>query len=206
MPGPDRQFWQDKFTQGSTPWDRGGPNPQLDAWLADGSLAPSAGAIAVPGCGSGHEVLTLARCGFEVLAVDYASAACEATRARLESGGATGAAQVICADVLEWNPGRPLGAIYEQTCLCALHPDHWVCYAAALHAWLGPGGRLWLLAMQAARPRAAEGFIEGPPYHVDINALRALFDGDHWEWPKPPYAQVPHPNGSFELGLVLTRR
>jgi SAM-dependent methyltransferase len=208
MPGPDRQFWQDNFARGHTPWDRGAPNPQLEAWLADGSLsaAATAGPIAVPGCGSGHEVLALARHGFEVVAIDYASAACEATQAGLDAAGLGRAARVIGADVLEWQPERPVAAVYEQTCLCALHPDHWVRYAAALHSWLRPGGRLWLLAMQVAQPRAADGFVDGPPYHVDINALRALFDGARWQWPKPPYARVPHPNGSFELALGLVRR
>jgi hypothetical protein len=59
------------------------------------------------------------------------------------------------------------------------------------------------------RPRAnalEEGRIEGPPYHCDINAMRALFPAPRWDWPAPPYAQVPHPNGGHELAVVLTRR
>jgi len=110
------------------------------------------------------------------------------------------------ADVLAWRPAQPLAAVYEQTCLCALHPDDWTRYADALHAWLRPGGRLFVLAMQVERPGAAEGRIEGPPYNVDVNALRALFDGARWDWPAPPYARVPHPNIGSEMALVLTRR
>lgn len=34
--------------------------------------------------------------------------------------------------------------------------------------------------MQLPRPRALQGVIEGPPYHVDINALRALFPSSAW--------------------------
>jgi len=59
-------------------------------------------------------------------------------------------------------------------------------YAAQLHAWLRPGGRLLALFMQARKDSAAEGFIEGPPYHCDINAMRALFREPDWRWPKPP--------------------
>lgn len=206
MPGPDLSFWQDHFARGVTPWDRGAPSPQLLQWLDDGTLGPGAlyGPIAVPGCGSGHEVLALSKRGFDVLAIDYAEAACAATQARLEAHRAS--ARVIRADVLSWKPDTALAAIYEQTCLCALHPDDWIPYAQALHGWLRPGGRLFLLAMQVARPAASEGLIEGPPYHVDINALRALFDGRRWTWRKPPYPRVPHPNGSHELALILTRR
>jgi hypothetical protein len=36
--------------------------------------------------------------------------------------------------------------------------------------------------------------------------MRMLFDDARWEWPAPPYARVPHPNGMHELGLVLRRR
>jgi SAM-dependent methyltransferase len=205
MPGPDLSFWQDHFARGVTPWDRGAPGPQLLRWLDQGVLSPPslAGTIVVPGCGTGHEVLELARRGFDVVGIDYAEAACAATQARIDAAGAS--ARVECADVLAWQPDEPVAAIYEQTCLCALHPDDWTRYAQALHGWLRPGGRLFLLAMQVPRPGAADGVIEGPPYHVDVNALRALFDGRRWRWEKPPYPRVPHPNGAHELALVLTR-
>ncbi len=203
MPGPDLAFWQQRFDTGQLGWDRGGPSPQLTAWLADGTLPPCR--IAVPGCGTGHEVATLAAAGFDVTAIDYAPGAITATTERLARAGLR--AEVVQADVLDWQPDAPLDAVYEQTCLCALHPDRWVAYAARLHGWLRPGGRLALLAMQCRRDGAALGFVEGPPYHVDINALRALFPIDRWDWPAPPYAQVPHPpSGWFELALLLRRR
>lgn len=201
MAGPTRTFWQEKFEQGHTPWDRGAPNPQLSAWLDSGALVPCR--IAVPGCGSGHEVAILAARGFEVTALDYAPAAIARTRAALEACGAH--AQVIEADVLAWQPDAPFDAVYEQTCLCALHPDRWVAYAQALHAWLGPGATLFALFMQGLRKGAADGFVEGPPYHCDIHAMRALFDAMRWAWPKPPYPRVPHPMGIGELAVILKR-
>jgi SAM-dependent methyltransferase len=206
MPGPDRQFWQDRFDRDQTPWDRGAPGPRLVAWMDDGTLSAASlgGRIAVPGCGSGHDVLALALRGFDVVGIDYADAACVRTRARLAAAGV--AAEVVQADVLAWQPDAPLAAVYEQTCLCALHPDHWSRYAQAIHGWLRPGGRLFLLAMQCERPSAADGFVEGPPYHVPVNALRALFDGARWDWPAPPYERVPHPMALHELALVLVRR
>lgn len=203
MAGPDLAFWQQRFETGQLGWDRGGPSPQLAAWLADGTLVP--GRIAVPGCGTGHEVAALACAGFTVCAIDYAPGAIAATRARLAASAAE--ATVVQADVLAWQPDTPLDAVYEQTCLCALHPDHWGTYAAQLARWLRPGGRLALLAMQALRESARSGGIEGPPYHVDIHALRALFPATHWDWPAPPYPVVPHPaSGWYELAVPLQRR
>jgi SAM-dependent methyltransferase len=202
MPGPTPEFWQAHFDANKTPWDRREVSPQLRRWLVEGALGPCR--IVVPGCGSGYEVAVLAKAGFEVTALDYAPAAIDRTRARLAQAGLP--ATVLEADVLEWSPVSPFDAVYEQTCLCALYPDHWTAYARKLHEWLVPGGRLFALFMQAVRPGAANGLIEGPPYHCDINAMRALFDASRWSWPAPPYERVAHPIGHAEIAAILTRR
>jgi SAM-dependent methyltransferase len=202
MPGPDLAFWQQRFELGQMPWDRGGPSPQLGAWLDE--LRRMNGTIAVPGCGSGYEVEALARAGCSVLGIDYAPAAVAATRQRLADAGLCAA--VVEVDVLSWRPTSPLAAVYEQTCLCALHPDHWAAYAAQLQGWLRPGGQLFALWMQVRRGGADSGMVEGPPYHCDINAMRALFPDAQWQWPKPPYPRLDHPMGWFELAVVLLRR
>ena len=202
MSGPTVDFWQSHFDAGRTPWDRGEANPQLARWLGSGALSPCR--IAVPGCGSGYEVARLAQAGFDVTGIDYAPAAAARTRAAIEVASTNAA--VIEADVLAWSPREPFDAIYEQTCLCALHPDHWIAYSRQLEAWLRRGGCLFALFVQHVRPGAAQGVVEGPPYHCDVNGMRALFDASRWEWPKPPYERVPHPIGFAELAVVLTRR
>ena len=203
MTGPDAPFWQARFEAGDTPWDRGEASGQLLDWLDAGSLKPCR--IAVPGCGSGWEVAELARRGFEVVAVDYTEAACGRTSSRLAASGLS--AEVVRADALDWRPDRPFDAVYEQTCLCAMHPVLWRRYEASLAAWLRPGGSLHALFVQRPRPRAVdEGLIEGPAYHCDINAMRMLFDEARWVWPGPPYVRVPHPSGFHELGMVIGRR
>ncbi len=201
MAGPTKEFWQERFAAGDTPWDRGEANPRLGAWLAAGALEPCR--ILVPGCGSGYEVAALAAAGFEVTALDYASEAIGRTRERLDRAGLE--ATLIEADVLAWQPNRAFDAVYEQTCLCALYPDQWRDYADQLHRWLAPGGRLYALFVQFARPGAAEGAIQGPPYHCDINAMRAQFPEPRWAWPKPPYPRTTHPLGLSELAVVLER-
>ena len=136
MAGPTSDFWQERFEKKQTGWDRGAPSPQLLAWLESGALQPCR--IAVPGCGSGWEVAELARRGFEVVGIDYTPAAVERTRALLSAQGLS--AEVMQDDVLTYQPDKPFDAIYEQTCMCALHPDHWVDYARQLHQWLAPPG------------------------------------------------------------------
>jgi SAM-dependent methyltransferase len=159
--------------------------------------------ILIPGCGSGYEAAALAKAGFEVTALDYAPVAIERTRKLLDAVGLK--ANLVEADALAWQPQRPFDAVYEQTCLCALYPDQWRAYADQLHRWLSPGGRLYALFVQYAWQGAAEGAIQGPPYHCDINAMRALFPEPLWTWPKPPYPRTSHPRGLAELAAVLDR-
>jgi methyl halide transferase len=201
MPGPTKEFWEQRFAAGETPWDRGASSPQLAAWLGSGALRPCR--ILVPGCGSGYEVAELAMAGFEVTGLDYADEAIARAHRRLQDTGAD--ATLVQADVLAWQPDRPFDAVYEQTCLCALYPDQWREYADQLHRWLAPGGRLYALFLQLLRPGAEGGAIQGPPYHCDINAMRALFPEPRWSWPKPPFPRTTHPLGLAELAVVLER-
>ncbi|HLS57389.1 MAG TPA: methyltransferase domain-containing protein [Zeimonas sp.] len=202
LAGPTLAFWQQRFESQRTPWDRGTVHPALAPLVASGAL-PAGARVLVPGCGAGHEVLALAASGLRPVGVDYAPAAVEFARARLAQVGL--AAEVVQADLLEWMPSVPFDAIWDQACLCALHPDHWIAYAARLAAWLRPGGTLALLAVQVEREGRREGRIEGPPYHCDVNAVRALFSGERWQWPRPPYPRHTHPAGFAELQVVLTR-
>jgi SAM-dependent methyltransferase len=202
MAGPTKEFWDQRFSEGNTPWDRGETSPQLHAWLKAGALAPCR--VLIPGCGAGYEAATLAAAGFEVTALDYSPEAIARTRKRLDEAGLR--ASVIEADALAWQSAQPFDAIYEQTCLCALYPDHWRAYADQLHRWLKPRGKLLALFVQWHRPGAAEGRIEGPPYHCDINAMRALLPDPLWSWPKPPYPRTSHPRGLAELAVILGRR
>jgi methyl halide transferase len=204
MAGPTVEFWQAHFNEGKLAWDRGAPSPRLLAWLDSGAL-PAGSRVLVPGCGRGWEVVALAKAGMRVTGVDYAAGALDACATLLKEQKADAVLQQ--ADVLSWQPDHDIDAIWEQTCLCALHPDHWVHYAQQLRRWLRPGGTLAAMFMQIPGTAAAHGVIEGPPYHCDIRAMRALFTSEHWDWPKPPYEQVPHPTmGSFELAVMLTRR
>ncbi len=211
MAGPTIDFWQARFETQQTGWDRGAPHPQLLNWLQGQSgpaLAPGA-RVAVPGCGRGWEVVALAQAGFDVTGLDYTPAAVAEAQAKLQAAGIVASqARIEQADVLLHQPAQPYDAVHEQTCLCALHPDHWTRYAAQLHRWLRPGGTLHALFMQAPREGALqEGRIEGPPYHCDINAMRALFPDTLWVWPQPPYAAERHPQvGMHELVVPLIRR
>lgn len=191
----DADIWETRYRRGDTGWDRGDVSPALYHWLDSGVVAPCR--ILVPGCGRGYEVVQLTAAGFDVLAVDIAPSAVASVRKLLEKEALR--AQVTEADLLRFDLTRPVDAIYEQTCLCALPPARWPDYERRLHAWLRPGGLLLALFMQTGE----EG---GPPFHCDIADMRRLFAKERWQWPDTEPVHVPHPSGRFERGYVLRRK
>ncbi len=188
------RFWEERYQTDRIPWDRGGVNPAMTHWLESGDLQSCR--IVIPGCGYGYEVAELARRGFDVTAIDFAPSAVAALKKELEKSKLR--ARVIEADVLKWKPEQPADAIYEQTCLCALPPKLWPEYCERLYRWLIPDGKLFALFMQTHEPG-------GPPYHCDMNEIRALFANDQWNWPEEPLMKVPHPIGFYELTGVVRK-
>jgi SAM-dependent methyltransferase len=187
--------WEEKYQANTTPWDRGASSPALLRWLESGALAHAR--ILVPGCGRGHEVLDLARHGFQVTGLDLAPTALKLLRSELDKAGLE--AELVCADALSWQPKQPFDAIYEQTCLCALTPELWRYYVHQLHAWLRPEGHLFALFMQTCKDG-------GPPFHCGLEAMRGLFPETLWQWPEVVPERVDHPIGHHELAVLLTRR
>lgn len=187
-------FWDEKYQSGATAWDRGRASPALEHWLDEGRLKPCR--ILIPGCGYGHELLELARRGFEVWGLDIAPTPLQQVRERLAQAGLT--AHLVEGDVRDWQPERPFDAVYEQTCLCALVPADWPRYEAQLYRWLRPGGRLFALLMQTDRPG-------GPPYHCGLEGMRELFSSERWRWQSLNPHPVPHPTGFFEYAAILER-
>lgn len=185
--------WESRYREATTPWERDHLNPAFNEWRA--LLAAASGAVLVPGCGRAPEVVELARMGWSVTGIDLAESAVAYQQSALSEAGLEG--RVEQANVLAWQPSEPVDWVYEQTCLCALSPDHWSDYEQQLHLWLKPGGVLSALFMQTGR----EG---GPPFHCDVGAMRELFTPDRWDW-STQSIKADHPLGIHEQGYLLTR-
>lgn len=187
----DRHFWEGKYHNNETGWDRGDISPALTDWFE--KLKPCR--ILIPGCGRGYEVMELARRGFDVTGVDIATPAIEHMQSELDCKGIS--ATLIHGDLFELELD-PFDAIYEQTCLCALQPKQWPAYETWLHNHLKPGGQLLAMFMQTGQ----EG---GPPFHCDLSEMKLLFDSSRWKWPDSDGDSVPHPSGRHELAHLLAR-
>jgi hypothetical protein len=186
--------WEARYQETSVPWERDGLNPAFTAWQP--WLETQKGTVLIPGCGRSPELLAFADLDFRVIGIDLAESAVRFQRSALTQS--SGDNEVIVTNLFDWLPETPVDIIYEQTCLCALKPEHWSAYETQLTQWLRPGGNLLGLFMQTG-----EG--GGPPFHCDLDAMGDLFASERWIWHPVP-VRSEHPLGVHELGYRLTLR
>lgn len=186
-------MWESLYQAGSTGWDRGSSSKNLSYWIDHNLLKPCR--ILVPGCGNGYEVITLAKLGFDVVAIDIAPSAINNLQNELNKEGLT--VELVLADFFIWLPKKRFDAIYEQTSLCALPPVEWKKYEEQLYLWLKPQGKIFAQFMQTGR----EG---GPPFHCSLNGMDDLFSKAKWGWSEEHISQVMEP-GKTELLYLLEK-
>ncbi|WP_332878829.1 methyltransferase domain-containing protein [Massilia sp. S19_KUP03_FR1] len=152
-------FWDERFAQGFTPWDRGGVPEQLRVFIA--ASAPLA--TLIPGCGTGYELAAFCGAGWDATAIDFAPVAVANAQAALGPW----AARVVEADFFTYAPNGPLDLIYERAFLCAMPRLTWPQVAARWAALLAPGALL-----------AGYFFFDdggkGPPFGIDRVTLNGL--------------------------------
>lgn len=186
--------WENRYQQEQTGWDRGEVSLNLLYWIEGEYLQPCR--ILVPGCGNGHEVLALAEKGFDVVAIDIAPTPIENLRKALKAKQLT--VELIQADFLAWECEKSFDAIYEQTSLCALHPDEWKSYEKCLYKWLKPKGKLFAQFMQTGQEN-------GPPFHCEMSAMTDLFVAERWIWSEQHETQIDHSENRYEKMYFLER-
>lgn len=158
----DPAFWTERFEKGFLPWDKGGVPHALQEFMARSSGRRTA---LVPGCGTGYEVAYLSQAGWEVVGIDFSSAAVAAAGQTLGQWRS----RVRQADFFSFEPPRPVDFIYERAFLCALPPARWPDIARRWASLLQSGG---LLA----------GFFyfgddsKGPPFAIRPSRLEELLD------------------------------
>lgn len=159
-------FWDERFEQKFTPWDRGDVPAQLRQFVQS---QPQPLRTLIPGCGSAYELAFLADSGWDAIAIDFSPAAVAVARRAVGRWHE----RVVEADFFAWTPDQPLELIYERAFLCALPRSMWEQVAARWAALLAPGA---LLAGYFYFDDAAK----GPPFGIAPDRLRALLS-PHFE-------------------------
>lgn len=169
--------WEQCYREGTTPWDKGAPHPELEAVLAEGGTLLAADEIAtrvlVPGCGLGHDVRAIAShfAGARVTGLDIAPSALAGARARTAD---LANVEIVGRDLFdppaEWHGS--FDTVFEHTCLSALHPSRRDDYRELIRRLLRPAGRL--VAVFFINPDMDPG-EEGPPFGIGREELDVLF-------------------------------
>lgn len=165
------QFWDERFAQGFTPWDKGGLPQQLCDFVAQ----HAAMATLIPGCGNAHEVALFAQHAWPVAAIDFSPQAVQSARHQLQALAPNLANLVQEADFFHYTPAFAVQCIYERAFLCALPPKLWPQVAARWAQLLPANG---LLAGYFFIDPQAEQKPKGPPFCISQSHLNQLLDAD----------------------------
>lgn len=133
--------WNESYAAGDMPWDTGEPDNHLVEFMRSGTVVP--GRALDIGCGTGTNVLWLARQGFAVLGIDVARLAIE--RAREKAADARLDCQFETLDFLNDGPsGDPFDFVFDRGCFHVFdeHEER-ALFAERVSALLAPNGR-WL--------------------------------------------------------------
>lgn len=153
-------FWDERFGQGFTPWDRGGVPQALRAFVA---AQPQPLRTLIPGCGAAHELAFLSEAGWDATAIDFSAAAVATAKAAVGPWSE----RVEQADFFAWQPSEPLELIYERAFLCAVPRAMWPQVAERWAALLAPGALLAGFFFFDDVPK-------GPPFGISAERLDEL--------------------------------
>ncbi len=160
-----RDYWETRYRTKDMPWEKGAPSPGLvDFLAARPELAP--GTVGVPGCGTGHDVLTWARAGFQAFGFDIAPSAVRLARERAQLAGVEAEFQRV--DFLRTGPPFFFDWLFEHTLFCAIQPSERDDYVRGVLRWLKPEGQY--LAVNYLIPDR-----DGPPFGTTREEVVALF-------------------------------
>lgn len=164
----DPAFWQARYEQGDTPWDKPAAHPALTAWLQS---AGRLGRVLVPGCGTGRDAAALAAHARAVDAIDIAP---QAIRRALAADPPSNL-RFHLLNLFQLPPDwrGAFDWVFEHTCFCAMDPASRADYVRAARAALKPDGRIFGVFFLDP-----DNDDEGPPFGVSRSELDALFSPD----------------------------
>ena len=157
--------WEDRYQSGDMPWEKGEASPGLvDFLTAHPDL--SKGTVAIPGCGTGHDVRAWARAGFEAWGFDLAPSAIRLAAEKTAAAGLRTSFRQ--SDFLKDAPEQTFDWLFEHTLYCAIDPSQRDEYVRAVERWLRPDGQ-FLAVHYMIRDK------EGPPFGSQQEELMERF-------------------------------
>lgn len=176
----ERDFWQSRWSGGSTPWHADAVNPTLIEHIDRLVSGPSR--ILLPLCGKSVDMGWLAERGHRPIGVELIEDAARAfffeagTEPEIESTDSGdrwsgGGVEIRVADIFELDDIGPIDAVWDRAALIALPPDSRRRYVEQI-ARLAPGAPI-LLSTVHYDPAV----MDGPPFSVSPAEAADLYPG-----------------------------
>lgn len=171
-----QNYWESRYQTKDMPWEKGEASPGLVDFLATHPQLRR-GKVAVPGCGTGHDVREWAKAGFAAYGFDIAPSAIqlgnEKTQALAGSLRKTDPSRGLhatfqLANFLQDEPPFQFDWLFEHTLFCAIDPAERDNYVHAVLRWLKPDGQF--LAVNYLIPDK-----DGPPFGTTRDELWQRF-------------------------------
>lgn len=162
-----KQFWDERYLSGETPWDYHGVQPEFSRYLRE-QTSPLR--LLIPGCGTSHDLRLALACGHDPIGLDLSAAAVALARSEI----AASEAWRVTEDDFFTAPleSGSFDVVFERTFLCAIPPELRAAYAQKVWTLLKPGGRLVGFFLYGEEP-------DPPPYPMaegeDQTLLGPLF-------------------------------
>jgi SAM-dependent methyltransferase len=154
------------------PWDRAGPHPLLQEWIARRGLDATGRRAVVVGAGPGHDAELLSGLGFATVAFDVSETAVRAARSRFPRSRVDYVAADLLHPPAEWHQAFDL--VVEIMTVQALPDPPRATAIAQVSGLVGPGGTL--LAVAAAR-HEGEPAADGPPWPLTRREIDGFATG-----------------------------
>jgi 2-polyprenyl-3-methyl-5-hydroxy-6-metoxy-1,4-benzoquinol methylase len=111
------RIWEKKYQEKDTPWDVRESDKELVHMVVSGALEKYSKVVDL-GCGTGTDLIYLAKNGFDVTGVDISPSAIKEAIARAKSEGVESRCNFYLADVLDlFFPKSKYDFAFDETCL-----------------------------------------------------------------------------------------
>ncbi len=180
------------------PWHRDRPPELLERAV---SRRGTPGRALDVGCGEGVYAVYLAKAGYDVVGLDFVSAALDATRARATQAGVS--LELHECEVTTYEAAEPFDIVLDSGCLHHLPRTRVAAYRDRLDQWLAPGGD-YVLIHFSDRPRV--GWIPKGPGRLTRDQAIELFAPLQLQDDDQTSFDVPFPIGHMRAGVYWFTR
>jgi len=176
-----KDFWEERYTSGNTPWDIGQVSPAFVKYLSSIEAEPKdEKKVAVLGCGRGHDAFYFAQnknCKFDVYGFDFSDIAIRFCKELKEKKNIKNLSfyKVDFFKLLKSNQWKNyFDCVIEHTSLCAIDPKRRSEYIELMNHILKPGGKV--IGLFFVRPKE----LGGPPYGITPLEIKELFQNNYF--------------------------